>query len=183
MGVEGDLLLAHKDLVVVLDETASAVTREDVPGVGVGDGRLPAHLPAHLLPAHLLPAVALLLLPVPLLLPTHLPALLLAAVALLLAATVLHRHGGSRRHNWPHEQCRGHRQGEEERVQHAAGKSISRKLFAMSSRDGNLKHLRGVRALLQIKTNSRIHIHFTPPQNLRDRHQPATRCSASLRWL
>ena len=124
MGV--DLLLAHKDLVVVLDETASAVTREDVPGVGVGDGRLPAHLPAHLLPAHLLPAhllpaVALLLLPVPLLLPTHLlPALLLAAVALLLAATVLHRHGGSRRHNWPHEQCRCHRQGEEERVQHAA---------------------------------------------------------------
>ena len=116
MGV--DLLLAHKDLVVVLDETASAVTREDVPGVGVGDGRLPAHLSALLLlpVALLLPA---LLLPVPLL-PTHLPALLLAAVALLLAATVLHRHGGSRRHNWPHEQCRCHRQGEEERVQHAA---------------------------------------------------------------
>ena len=33
-----DLLLAHKDLVVVLDEAARTVTREDVPGVGVGYG-------------------------------------------------------------------------------------------------------------------------------------------------
>ena len=92
-----DLLLAHKDLVVVLDEAARTVTREDVPSVGVGDGLLPAHLPAHLLPSHLLPSVALLLPSVALLL---LPIPLLLAVALLLAIarpTVLHRHGRSRR--------------------------------------------------------------------------------------
>ena len=43
-----DLLLAHKDLVVVLDEAARTVTRKDVPSVGVGDGLLPAHQPAQL---------------------------------------------------------------------------------------------------------------------------------------
>ena len=90
-----DLLLAHKDLVVVLDETARTVTRENVPGVGVGDGLLPAHLlSSHLLPsvALLLPSVALLLLPIPLLLAVA----LLLAIALL-GPTVLHRHGRSRR--------------------------------------------------------------------------------------
>jgi len=101
-----DLLLAHKDLVVVLDEAARTVTRKDVPSVGVGDGLLPAHLPAHLLPSHLLPSVALLLPSVALLLPSValllLPIPLLLAVALLLAIallgpTVLHRHGRSRR--------------------------------------------------------------------------------------
>ena len=123
-----DLLLAHKDLVVILDETASTVTREDVPGVGVGDGLLPAHL----LPSHLLPSVALLLLPIPLLL----AGALLLAIALLLGPTVLHRHGRSRRHNWPHEQCRGHRQGEEERVQHASARGYlgeARRVFLVGT--------------------------------------------------
>ena len=133
-----DLLLAHKDLVVILDETASTVTREDVPGVGVGDGLLPAHLlpahllPSHLLPSHLLPSVALLLLPIPLLL----AGALLLAIALLLGPTVLHRHGRSRRHNWPHEQCRGHRQGEEERVQHASARGYlgeARRVFLVGT--------------------------------------------------